>query len=86
MAGRIPSATGLPCQARRTGCEPIDSWRGLIGVEDDHTIVIHRKVNDRDGVQAIINSTGKLIAPQRTSDQPHPQFLGWHREHHLFAA
>ncbi|WJY18087.1 HNH endonuclease [Alteriqipengyuania flavescens] len=60
--------------------------RGLIGVEDDHTIVIHRKVNDRDGVQAIINPTGKLIAPERASDRPHPQFLGWHRDHHLFAA
>lgn len=60
--------------------------RGLICVSDDHEIMIHRKVNDRAGVEAIINPTGRLIAPQREADRPHPQFLGWHREFHAFAA
>ena len=60
--------------------------RGLICVSDDHDIMIHRKVNDRDGVAAIINPSGKLILPERAADRPHPQFLGWHRDYHAFAA
>jgi putative restriction endonuclease len=60
--------------------------RGLIGVADNHEIIIHRKVNDRSGVEAIINPTGKLIPPPREADHPHPQFLNWHREFHAFAA
>ena len=60
--------------------------RGLICVSDNHEIMIHRKVNDRAGVEAIINPTGRLIAPQREADRPHPHFLGWHREFHAFAA
>lgn len=59
--------------------------RGLICVSDDHEIMVHRKVNDRAGVEAIINPTGRLIAPEREADRPHPQFLGWHREFHAFA-
>lgn len=59
--------------------------RGLICVSDDHKIMVHRKVNDRAGVEAIINPTGRLIAPEREADRPHPQFLGWHREFHAFA-
>jgi putative restriction endonuclease len=60
--------------------------RGLIGFRDNLEIMIHHKVNDVDGVQSIINSTGKLIPPQRDSDRPHPKFLAWHRDHHAFAA
>ncbi len=60
--------------------------RGLIGVADNHEIVIHRKVNDRSGVEAIINESGKLIVPAREADCPHPQFLAWHRYFHAFAA
>jgi len=60
--------------------------RGLICLSDDHDIMIHRKVNDRDGVAAIINPSGKLILPERAADRPHPKFLGWHREYHAFAA
>lgn len=59
--------------------------RGLICVSDCHDIMIHRKVNDREGVEAIINPTGKLIAPEREADHPHPQFLRWHRDYHAFA-
>lgn len=60
--------------------------RGLIGVSDDFQILIHRKVNDRAGVEAIINPTGRIIAPPRNADHPHPQFLQWHREFHAFDA
>ena len=60
--------------------------RGLICLSDDHDIMIHRKVNDRDGVAAIINPSGKLILPERAADRPHPKFLGWHREYHAYAA
>jgi putative restriction endonuclease len=60
--------------------------RGLIGVADNHEIIIHRKVNDRSGLEAIINPTGKLIAPPREADHPHPQYLKWHRDFHAFAA
>ncbi|WP_370179865.1 HNH endonuclease [Alteriqipengyuania sp.] len=60
--------------------------RGLICLSDDHDIMIHRKVNDRDGVAAIINPSGKLILPKREADRPHPKFLGWHREFHSYAA
>lgn len=60
--------------------------RGLICLSDDHDIMIHRKVNDRDGVAAIINPSGKLILPERATDRPHPKFLGWHREFHAYAA
>lgn len=59
--------------------------RGLIGIADNHEIIVHRKVNDRSGVEGIINPTGKLIAPAREEDHPHPVFLQWHREHFEFA-
>lgn len=60
--------------------------RGLICVSDNHEIMVHRKVSDRDGVEAIINPTGRLIAPEREADRPHPKFLSWHRDFHAFAA
>ena len=60
--------------------------RGLIGFRDDLEIIVHRKVNDREGVEAIINSTGKLKAPEIESYRPHPKFLSWHRQFHGFDA
>lgn len=60
--------------------------RGLIGVADNHEIIVHRKVNDRTGVEAIINPSGRIIAPEREADRPHPQFLAWHRAFHAFSA
>lgn len=60
--------------------------RGLIGFTDDLDVLVHRKVNDREGVEAIINSTGRLIAPERIAHRPHRAFLGWHREFHGFDA
>lgn len=58
--------------------------RGLIGFGDDLSILVHRKVNDREGVEAVLNPNRRLLAPERAEHQPHPQFLMWHREHHGF--
>lgn len=43
--------------------------RGLISLSDDFEIIVSRQVNDRDGVQAILNRTGRAIVPRapRTS-------------------
>ncbi len=54
--------------------------RGLIGIADDHEILISRHVNDIAGVRAMINKTGRILIPKRSVDQPHPRFLQWHRE------
>ncbi|KKC31487.1 HNH endonuclease [Devosia psychrophila] len=54
--------------------------RGLIGFNDDLDIIISRQVNDRDGVESLINKTGKMIGPLAARDRPHPAFLNWHRE------
>lgn len=58
--------------------------RGLIGFADDLSILVHRKVNDREGVEAVLNPKRRLLAPEREEHHPHPQFLAWHREHHGF--
>lgn len=58
--------------------------RGLIGFADDLSILIHRKVNDREGVKSVINPTRHLIAPKAAAHRPHPQFLAWHRQFHGF--
>jgi putative restriction endonuclease len=54
--------------------------RGLITFSDDLDIVVSRHVNDRDGVQGMINKTGRLIGPLASRHRPHPAFLDWHRE------
>lgn len=58
--------------------------RGLIGFADDLSILVHRKVNDRDSVEAVINKSGRLIPPAIQAHRPHPQFLSWHRQFHGF--
>lgn len=55
--------------------------RGLIGLSDDLQILVSRQANDPDAVRALINPTGRAIAPLRSSDRPHPHFLQWHRDH-----
>ncbi|MEO7543957.1 MAG: HNH endonuclease [Novosphingobium sp.] len=57
--------------------------RGLIGFSDSLDIIISRHVNDRGSVEAMINPTGKALAPERLALRPHPAFLSWHREHCL---
>ncbi|UBS32373.1 HNH endonuclease [Altererythrobacter sp. N1] len=58
--------------------------RGLIGFADDLSILVHRKVNDRAGVEAVLNPKRQLLAPERREHHPHPQFLAWHRKFHGF--
>lgn len=58
--------------------------RGLIGFADDLSILVHRKVNDRESVEAVLNPKRRLLAPEREEHHPHPRFLTWHREHHGF--
>lgn len=55
--------------------------RGLTGLSDDLDIMISRQVYDRPSVEAVLNKTGKALVPELASMQPHPTFLGWHREH-----
>ncbi|MEP9358953.1 HNH endonuclease [Sphingomonas sp. KR3-1] len=55
--------------------------RGLLSLKDDLTILISRHVNDRDGIAPLLNRSGRARPPSRGADQPHPLFLGWHREH-----
>lgn len=54
--------------------------RGLITLSDDLDIIVSRHVNDRDGVENLINRTGRLVGPAADRDRPHPVFLQWHRE------
>ncbi|WEJ33216.1 HNH endonuclease [Devosia sp. SD17-2] len=54
--------------------------RGLISLSDDLDVLVSRQVNDRDGVESLINKTGKLIGPTMQRDRLHPAFLRWHRE------
>jgi putative restriction endonuclease len=54
---------------------------GLISLLDDLGILLSRQANGVDGIRAIINKSGRALMPARTSDQPHPHFLAWHREH-----
>ena len=54
--------------------------RGLVTLDDDLKILISRHVNDRQSVEALLNKTGYARPPMRAADQPHPQFLQWHRD------
>ncbi len=54
--------------------------RGLIGFSDALDILVSRRVNDRSGIEAIINPTRRAIVPEPLSLRPHPAFLGWHRD------
>lgn len=54
--------------------------RGLISATDDLEILISRQINDDAGGRAMINGTGRILAPERAGDRPHPHFLRWHRE------
>ena len=55
--------------------------RGLISLSDNLEILISRRVNDQEGVRALVNKDGHSRPPHRTLERPHPHFLQWHREH-----
>lgn len=54
--------------------------RGLVGLDDDLTILVSRQANDPDAVRSMFNKTGKLITPTRLSERPRTEFVRWHRE------
>ncbi|GHA59817.1 hypothetical protein GCM10008927_26750 [Amylibacter ulvae] len=54
--------------------------RGLVGLSDDLTILVSRQSNDIEAVNNMINSSGKLLAPERLANQPRSEFIKWHRE------
>jgi putative restriction endonuclease len=55
--------------------------RGLIALSDDLGILISRRINDQEGVRALINRDGHARPPHRVLERPHPHFLQWHRDH-----
>ena len=55
--------------------------RGLIGLDDNLRILVSRQANDPDSIRSVINTTGRILLPQREADRPHLQFVRWHREH-----
>lgn len=54
--------------------------RGLIGLSDEREILISRQANDPEAIRSMINSSGALKLPGRTSEQPRDEFVQWHRE------
>ena len=54
--------------------------RGLVGLDDDLSILVSRQSNDLDAVTTMINSSGKLLGPERLTNQPRTEFVTWHRE------
>ncbi|MCL1630209.1 HNH endonuclease [Roseibaca sp. V10] len=53
---------------------------GMVGLADDLTVLVSRQSNDLSAVKAMINSTGKLLAPDRLAHRPRPEFVTWHRQ------
>lgn len=54
--------------------------RGLVGLADDLTILVSRQSNDIEAVTSMINSSGKILVPDRLANRPSTAFLTWHRE------
>ncbi|MGD1037346.1 MAG: HNH endonuclease [Roseiarcus sp.] len=53
--------------------------RGLISIGDSHELLLAKgKVPDQ--VRRLLSADGRLIAPSRPDQAPHPMFLQWHRE------
>lgn len=54
--------------------------RGLVGLADDLSILVSRQSNDLEAVTTMVNSSGKLLAPERPANRPRTEFVTWHRE------
>jgi len=52
--------------------------RGLLSIADDHEILQSRHLNY--DVSHILNKDMKVIVPSSPHQQPHPDYLRWHRE------
>lgn len=59
--------------------------RGLLGLDSNFRFLISHKVNDREGVSALLNKNGMAKLPLRPSERPRLEFLAWHREQHGFS-
>jgi len=54
--------------------------RGLVGLADDLTILVSCQSNDIEAVTSMINSSGKVLVPDRLANRPRTEFVTWHRE------
>lgn len=54
--------------------------RGLVGLADDMSILVSRQSNDIEAVESMINSSGKVLMPERLAHRPRAEFMTWHRE------
>lgn len=55
--------------------------RGLVGLSDDLKILVSRQSNNFEAMAAMINPSGRLLAPERLANQPRREFIKWHREY-----
>ena len=60
--------------------------RGLIGLSDAGGILLSGKINDREGVEKMINADRRAHWPSAIPHQPHPKYLAWHRQKFELAA
>ena len=55
-----------------------NSWRGLIGLDDDYRILLAR--NDvPEAARRLLVPDGRALVPANPSHRPHRQFLAYHR-------
>lgn len=54
--------------------------RGLVGLNDDLTILVSRQANDVEAIRFMINQSGSLIVPSRAAHRPRAEFVAWHRD------
>ncbi|WP_375229251.1 HNH endonuclease [Roseobacter sp. S98] len=54
--------------------------RELVGLSDDLKILVSRQSNNFEAMAAMINPSGRLLAPERLANQPRREFIKWHRE------
>lgn len=54
--------------------------RGLVGLSDDLAILVSRQTNNPDVINSMINTSGRLLVPERPADRPRIEFVSWHRE------
>ena len=54
--------------------------RGLVGLADGLTILVSCQSNDIEAVTSMINSSGKVLVPDRLANRPRTEFVTWHRE------
>lgn len=54
--------------------------RGLVSIADDFSILVSRQSNDQEAVTGMINSSGKVLIPDRQANRPRREFVAWHRD------